>query len=97
MIRTILWTILIGVSVLWMPVWFQITLFIFAIVFLPYRLVLLIPAIFADALYATNTSLTLGHFKMTFLIGAMIVLWYVIVTQTRLTTTHVQHFKKTSK
>lgn len=88
MIRTLIGVVLAIATVLWLPFWFQVVFFVVAVLILPYRLFLLIPAIVADAVYAPVH--TLAHLKMTFLVAAMLIIWYVIVTQTRLTH-HVSH------
>ena len=82
MIRTITIFFVLLAAVLWLPVWVQIVLFACAVVVARYRFALLVPAIIADALYAPTVSLL--HLKLTVVVGAMIGLWYLLVTQTRL-------------
>lgn len=83
MIRTISILFVLLAAVLWLPVWVQIVLFACAVVVVVrYRFALLVPAIIADALYAPTVSLL--HLKLTVVVGVMIGLWYLLVTQTRL-------------
>lgn len=82
MIRTISILFVLLAAVLWLPVWVQIVLFACAVVVVRYRFALLVPAIIADALYAPTVSLL--HLKLTVVVGVMIGLWYLLVTQTRL-------------
>lgn len=84
MIRTVVGCIAILVSVLWLPLWCQLILFGVGVVILRYRLALLVPAIVSDVVYAPVHTVTLGHFKMTLVVGALILAWYIISSQTRL-------------
>lgn len=84
MIQTILASVGLLAAVLWLPVWVQVVLFVLAVLVLPYRLLLLIPAIVADVVYAPSTNFALEHFIMTGIVGGMLVIWYVIVHETRL-------------
>lgn len=86
MIRTIVALIALIISILWLPLWVQFGLFVIAVLVVRYRILLLVPAVFADALYAPTSALSLGHFKMTMIIGALLVIWYIVATQTRLGT-----------
>jgi hypothetical protein len=82
MIRTIAAVIVLLGAILWSPVWVQLILFACAIVLVRYRAVLLIPAIVSDVLYAPTPSL--AHMKCTLVVAAMIGVWYLLMTQTRL-------------
>lgn len=89
MIRTCIGLVLIIAAVLWFPVAFQMGLFVIGILLLPYRLLLLIPAVFADTLYAPMHTLSLGHFQMTLVVGGLLLVWFIIMTQTRFGTHYV--------
>lgn len=93
MIRTIVGLIVIIASILWLPLWLQIGLFVIAMITLSYRVLLLIPAIVADALYAPTQRLTITHFKMTAVVSVLLILWYLVVSQTRLGNYYVSKTK----
>lgn len=93
MIRTIVALLILIISILWLPLWVQIGLFVVAVLVVRYRVLLLVPAVFADALYAPTSALSVGHFKMTMLVGALLIIWYIVATQTRLGT----HYDWTAK
>jgi hypothetical protein len=79
MIRTVIGIILLIATVLWLPIWAQLTLFAAAVVVLPYRLYVLIPAVISDALYAPTTRLSLSAHWLTLIVLTMLgVHWYVI-------------------
>ncbi len=86
MIRTIIALILLIISILWLPLWVQIGLFVVAVLVVRYRTLLIVPAVFADALYAPTSTLSVGHFKVTMVVAALLVIWYIVATQTRLGT-----------
>ncbi len=82
MIRTILAVIACTAAVLWLPVWVQIGVFVAVVFFARYRLALLIPAVYADVLYAPTHSFK--YFTMTFITLAMLIAWFLISTKTRM-------------
>ena len=84
MVRTLIAVLVLIGAVLWTPIWFQIALFVFAIVLIPYTLALLFPAIVSDVLYAPTDSLKLGNLTMTLIVVAMVVVWTIIMQQTRI-------------
>ncbi|MBP6904891.1 MAG: hypothetical protein KBB91_02450 [Candidatus Pacebacteria bacterium] len=84
MIQTILAIVVLLGAVLWLPVWVQIVFFILATVVVRHRLLLLVPAIVADVMYAPNPSFAIEHFIMTGIVLGMLLVWYVVVHQTRL-------------
>jgi uncharacterized membrane protein len=84
MIRSI---VAIGVllgAVVWTPVWFQCVLFALSIAFLPKKVLFLIPAIVADALYAPTHAFSLSNLKMTMIVIGMLLLWLALMQQTRI-------------
>lgn len=82
MIRTILIVIGLIVAVLWLPFWVQLILFCLAILITPYRLLLFVPAVFADVLYAPRPSLV--YCKMTILVAVLLIIWWIVMNKTRL-------------
>lgn len=84
MIRSIVAVFVLIGAVLWTPVWFQLVLFVLAVAFLSKKALFLIPAIVADVLYAPHASLSLHNLKMSMIVGAMILVWVVIMQQTRI-------------
>ncbi|HTH92869.1 MAG TPA: hypothetical protein VL576_00070 [Candidatus Paceibacterota bacterium] len=79
MIRTIAGVIILIGVVLWFPVWIQVVFFAAAVILLPYKFLILIPAIIGDALYAPSTQLSLTSHWMTLIVLAMLgIHWYVM-------------------
>jgi hypothetical protein len=79
MIRTIVGVILLIGAVLWLPVWVQLALFAIAVIVLPYRFFVIIPAIISDALYAPTTRFSLVTHWSTLIVIAMLgIHWYVM-------------------
>jgi len=93
MVRTILILCVIVAAILWLPVWVQIALFAIAILAFPYRLVLFVPALIADARYTPDTTFTHVHFTMTLIVGAMLALWVVVRRRTRIGYSYVSKKK----
>ncbi len=90
MIRTFcVIAILIGI-VLWTPVWLQLLAFVLAVFLVRYRLLLFVPALVADALYAPTLSHTwtslIGAHTTVLIVGVFLAIWYIITTQTRIGT-----------
>jgi hypothetical protein len=71
-------------AVLWLPVGVQIALFVLVVLVFPYRLMVLIPAIVADVVYAPSSTFAINHLIMTGIVAGMLAIWYVIVHKTRL-------------
>ncbi|HWC57755.1 MAG TPA: hypothetical protein VG621_02300 [Candidatus Paceibacterota bacterium] len=84
MLRTIIAIIVLTAAVVWTPIWIQMTLFAVAIMLVRYRLLLVIPALVSDVLYAPTTSLDISHFKLTGIVVVCLLVWYGVATQTRL-------------
>ncbi|MFZ4500302.1 MAG: hypothetical protein ACOYMZ_02250 [Minisyncoccia bacterium] len=82
MIRTTLAIAVILAAILWLPLWVQLVLFGLSVVVLPYRLLLFIPAAFADALYAP-VGISIPGLKYTLVVAGLIILQWVIVNKTR--------------
>ncbi len=84
MIRTLVGVIAMIAAVLWCPLWFQFVLLLAGILVLRYRLLLLIPAIVADVLYAPSDTLSIAHLKLTMITGVMLLVWYAVMHETRI-------------
>jgi hypothetical protein len=84
MIKTLSALILLFIATLWLPIWIQIILYVLAVVFVPYRLALLIPAIFADTYYAPTTALSLYTMRTTLFVLGLLVAHYGIINKTRI-------------
>lgn len=84
MLRTTIAVIILCGVILWLPVWVQISLFAIAVILVPYRLVLLAPAVIADALYAPSSAFTVTHFKMTILVFGLLFIYWFITSYTRI-------------
>lgn len=84
MIRTISAVVVLCAAILWIPLGFQVALFCLAVIVVPYRLALFVPAVMADALYAPTGVWAVGHFKMTILVALLLVLQWFISTHTRI-------------
>lgn len=82
MIKTIIAVIVLIAAVLWMPLWVQLILFCVAVLLVQYRLALFMPAILADVLYAPQPSII--YCKMTVLVAALVILWWFVMTKTRI-------------
>jgi hypothetical protein len=79
MIRTIVGVTLLIVAVLLLPAWIQVVLFVAAIIVLPYRSFVLIPAIISDALYAPTSHISPSTHWLTLLVAALLAIhWYTM-------------------
>ncbi len=88
MIRTIIGIVLLLGAILWLPLWAQIVLFALAILIVPHRFFLVIPAIVSDALYAPGSHLTFTSHWMTLLVLAMLGLHFIITKSLRIPTVY---------
>jgi hypothetical protein len=88
MIRALISIAIAICAIFWLPLWAQFAIFGILIIITPYRFLLLLPAIVADALYApSGTSIT--HAKYTIFVFVLLLLWWVITTKTRLREVYV--------
>jgi hypothetical protein len=76
------------------PLWIQIALYAICILFIPYRLFFLIPAIIADAYYAPTASFSYHNLTTTIVVGAMLIVQWLVVRKTRVK--HIYGLEKTS-
>jgi hypothetical protein len=67
-----------------LPLWIQVLLYICAIIFIPNRVLFLLPAVIADLYYAPTTALTLQNLTTTLLVGGLLLVHWVVVHKTRI-------------
>jgi hypothetical protein len=85
-IRIIGGIVLLLAAVLWLPLWVQIAFFIIAIIVIPYRFFLVLPAIFSDALYAPTSHFSLSTHWMTVSVLVLLAIHYFIMKKLRIRT-----------
>ncbi len=85
MTRTVVAMVLIGVAIFIAPLWVQYSLFILAIIFVRHNILLLIPAIFADALYAPHPGILTGYTN-TLIVAVLLLAYTIIMKKTRVGT-----------
>lgn len=83
MIRTISVVVLLLIAVVAIPLWAQIVVFIVALLTIPYKLALFIPAVFADVVYAPTKTLALQNSTMTIFVALTLLIYWLVMTQTR--------------
>ncbi len=84
MVRTIIALLILIVATFFAPIWLQGLLYVACLFIVRYRLVLIIPAIIADAWYAPEHHLTVSDNKMLLLVLGMVALFTVVVRTTRI-------------
>jgi len=92
MIRTAIAVVLLFGAIIWLPLWVQIGLLVIAVVVVPYQLVLFVPAAFADALYAPG-GISITHLKYTLMTAVLMILYWAIMTKTRITEVYAMEKK----
>lgn len=85
MTRTLAAIVLIGVAIFIAPLWLQYSLFVLSIIFVRHNILLLIPAMFADALYAPYTGILTGYTN-TLIVAVLLLVYTVIMKKTRVGT-----------
>ncbi len=83
MLRTLLLVVILLFSVIWLPVWAQGAIFIISLFFAPKNIFLVIPAVFADALYSVG-SYSISSFKYTIFAVLLILLYRFILNRLRI-------------
>lgn len=83
MIRTVVAVVALVIAVLFMPLWVQLVLFVLAVWVVPYRLPILAPAVLADVLYQPTGALSINVLTMTLVVAVLILLRWLLLTQTR--------------
>ena len=84
MIRTILVVLVLVAAVFWLSLWMQTVLFIIGLLVARYYMLIIIPAILSDVLYAPTARLTVMQLKMTFLVGIVSTLYWLVLHKTRI-------------
>ena len=88
MIRTIVALIVLFFATFFLPFWLQVVLYVVAILTVRHRIWLLLPALFADLWYSPVRSLSFHSNKTILLVFGMLVIYFVIVRNTRVTQTY---------
>lgn len=89
MIRITVAILILAASVFWAPFWVQGVLFFAAILLVRHRIFLLLPAVLADALYVPGDGFHLGMFHTTLVVAFVILVHFLITTQTRFSDMYV--------
>lgn len=84
MIRSLGVIFFIFIAVLFLPFWLQAILYVLAILLIRYKVLLLLPAMFSDLWYAPSSRLDLANFKTTILVASLLLLYVLIIKNTRL-------------
>lgn len=84
MLRTSIAIIILIGATFFVPFWLQGLLYVVCLFVVRYRLVLIIPAIIADAWYAPEHRLTIADNKMLLLVLGMVALFTLVVRTTRI-------------
>lgn len=88
MVRTILAVGILFLATFFLPFWLQAIFYILAVFFVRHRLWLLLPAFFADAWYSPMRSLSFHNNKTVLIVFAIIVIYFIIVRNTRVAQTY---------
>ena len=83
MIQTAIYVFLLIVAVIAVPLWAQLVIFAVTMLFIPERIALLIPAVFADVLYSPTRTLSPENLKMTIFTIIILIAYWLVITQTR--------------
>lgn len=84
MLKTVCAVIVVLMATIWLPIWIQILLYIIAVFVLPYQFLLLIPALYADALYAPHGGISLSMHLYTVGVAILLMVRWVLVHKTRI-------------
>ena len=84
MIKTGIALIVLIVATIWLPVWAQIALYIIAVILVRHRLLIFIPAVFADTLYTPTTIWHLSAHRYVILVAVLLIGFYLVITKTRI-------------
>lgn len=82
--KTVLFVLFLIAAVLWLPIYVQVICFILAIILIKYNTFILFPAILADSIYAPTTNFSFFNFKLTLLVGFLILIHWFFITKTRI-------------
>jgi hypothetical protein len=84
MFKTLSALALLFIATLWLPIEVQVAFYVLAVMFVPYRLWLLLPAICADTYYAPSASLSVHTLQTTLFVSALLCAHYIIINKTRI-------------
>ena len=85
MVRSIIAIAILFLATFLLPFWVQAILYVIAIFFVRHKILLLFPALFADAWYAPTRALSFGNNKTFLIVLGVIVLYFFIIKNTRIT------------
>lgn len=89
MLRTIVFVLILFISILFLPFWIQVCLYFLAILFSKHRIIMLIPAIFADVWYAPYNYVSFATSKNFLIVLGMLLIYYLIIRTTRVKENYV--------
>lgn len=84
MLRAIVAIAILFVATFFLPFWVQGVLYIVAIFLIRHRVLLLLPALFADAWYAPAHTLSPSDNKTFLIVLGMLIVYFLIVKNTRI-------------
>lgn len=84
MAKTIAALLMLIFAILYLPFWVQIALFVLAVAFIPFKIALVIPALFADAWYAPERSLSLSDNRMLLIVLGLLLVYQLLIKTTRI-------------
>lgn len=84
MVRTLIALIVLFLATFLLPFWVQIILYVVAIFLVRYHVLLLIPALFADAWYAPSRELSFANNKTSLVVLGLIIVYLFIMSTTRI-------------
>ncbi|MEK7227735.1 MAG: hypothetical protein AAB681_00055 [Patescibacteria group bacterium] len=85
MLRSIVAVIILLIATFFLPFWVQAGLYVLALFFVRYKILLLLPAIFADAWYAPTHTLSFSNNKIFLLVLFMLIIYFLVIRNTRIT------------
>ncbi len=88
MIRTIGAVVILFLATFFLPFWVQGILYLLAVLTVRHRVLLLLPAFFADAWYAPVRTFSVHNNKTVLIVIGMILIYVAIVRNTRVTQTY---------
>ncbi|MDB5188735.1 MAG: hypothetical protein JWM92_333 [Candidatus Nomurabacteria bacterium] len=86
MIRTIIGIAVLFCAILWLPLWLQLVVYALVIILIPHRVIVLVPAIVSDALYAPTTHFSLYSHWLTLSVLVMLGIHWFVVRKMRVNT-----------
>ncbi len=84
MVKALIAILVLCVAVLYAPFWVQISLFLIAILFSPYKWIFLLPALLADAWYSPVRNFAPANNKTLLLVVGVLLMYTLIIRMTRI-------------